>query len=136
MKKLLLIGLFGLCSAANAAVFEVEMTGPGGHSNGNYGNVNAVHAGARAILALEKALPCASAYNFKGGATVNAIAGDTRFLVNTGVCKEDAAALQEKITAAVKQGADEENAFRPVKAGDLVKGFPAEIRFSVKQVGK
>lgn len=53
MKKLLLIGLFGLCSAANAAVFEVEMTGPGGHSNGNYGNVNAVHAGARAILALD-----------------------------------------------------------------------------------
>ncbi len=52
------------------------------------------------------------------------------------VCKEDAAALQEKITAAVKQGADEENAFRSVKAGDLVKGFPAEIRFSVKQVGK
>ena len=49
MKKLLLIGLFGLCSAANAAVFEVEMTGPGGHSNGNYGNVNAVHAGAREI---------------------------------------------------------------------------------------
>lgn len=61
-------------SAVSAATYEVFITGPGGHSNGSYGNTNAVHAGSRAVLELEKALPCAVITDFKGGATVNAIA--------------------------------------------------------------
>ena len=42
-------------SAVSAATYEVFITGPGGHSNGSYGNTNAVHAGSRAVLELEKA---------------------------------------------------------------------------------
>lgn len=41
-------------SAVSAATYEVFITGPGGHSNGSYGNTNAVHAGSRAVLELEK----------------------------------------------------------------------------------
>ena len=53
MKKVLLTLALGLAaSVASATVYEVAITGPGGHSNGSYGNTNAVHAGARAVLAL------------------------------------------------------------------------------------
>lgn len=84
MKKSLILIALGLFSAgASAATYEVSITGPGGHSNGNYGNTNAVHAGCRAVLQIEKLLPCASMSSFKGGATVNAIAADAAFLVNT-----------------------------------------------------
>ena len=107
-------------------------SGPGGHSNGSYGNTNAVHAGSRAVLELEKALPCAVITDFKGGATVNAIAGDAAFKVNTAMCKTPEVDNKALIEKAIKAGVDKENAFRGVKAGDLVKGFPAEIQFKIK----
>ena len=66
-------------SAVSAATYEVSITGPGGHSNGSYGNTNAVHAGSRAVLELEKALPCAVITDNKDGATENAIAGAAVF---------------------------------------------------------
>ena len=117
-------------SAVSAATYEVFITGPGGHSNGSYGNTNAVHAGSRAVL--EKALPCAVITDFKGGATVNAIAGDAAFKVNTAMCKTPEVDNKALIEKAIKAGVDKENAFRGVKAGDLVKGFPAEIQFKIK----
>ena len=116
-------------SAVSAATYEVFITGPGGHSNGN---TNAVHAGSRAVLELEKALPCAVITDFKGGATVNAIAGDAAFKVNTAMCKTPEVDNKALIEKAIKAGVDKENAFRGVKAGDLVKGFPAEIQFKIK----
>ncbi|MBS5226125.1 peptidase dimerization domain-containing protein [Parasutterella excrementihominis] len=119
-------------SAVSAATYEVFITGPGGHSNGSYGNTNAVHAGSRAVLELEKALPCAVITDFKGGATVNAIAGDAAFKVNTAMCKTPEVDNKALIEKAIKAGVDKENAFRGVKAGDLVKGFPAEIQFKIK----
>lgn len=135
MRKLMLFGVLVFsASLCQAGIFEIEMTGPGGHSNGNYGNVNAVHAGARAVLALEKAIPCAVPFDFKGGATVNAIAADVKFFLNTDPCMQEAQEVESLITQAVKQGASEENTFRAVKPGDMVRGFPAEIRFSVKQI--
>lgn len=70
--------------------------------------------------------------DFKGGATVNAIAGDAAFKVNTAMCKTSEADNKASIEKAVKDGVDKENAFRGVKAGDLVKGFPAEIQFKIK----
>lgn len=115
-------------SAVSAATYEVFITGPGGHSNGSYG----VHAGSRAVLELEKALPCAVITDFKGGATVNAIAGDAAFKVNTAMCKTPEVDNKALIEKAIKAGVDKENAFRGVKAGDLVKGFPAEIQFKIK----
>ena len=93
---------------------------------------NAVHAGSRAVLELEKALPCAVITDFKGGATVNAIAGDAAFKVNTAMCKTPEVDNKALIEKAIKAGVDKENAFRGVKAGDLVKGFPAEIQFKIK----
>ena len=133
MNKLLAVLICSLsASAVSAATYEVSITGPGGHSNGSYGNTNAVHAGSRAVLELEKALPCAVITDFKGGATVNAIAGDAAFKVNTAMCKTYEADNKASIEKAVKDGVDKENAFRGVKAGDLVKGFPAEIQFKIK----
>ena len=111
-------------SAVSAATYEVFITGPG--------NTNAVHAGSRAVLELEKALPCAVITDFKGGATVNAIAGDAAFKVNTAMCKTPEVDNKALIEKAIKAGVDKENAFRGVKAGDLVKGFPAEIQFKIK----
>ncbi len=132
MKKSLILIALGLFSAgASAATYEVSITGPGGHSNGNYGNTNAVHAGSRAVLQIEKLLPCASMSSFKGGATVNAIAADATFLVNIDGCGANAL---ETLTQAVKVGVDLENNFRGVKPGDMVRGFPADIKFSIKEL--
>lgn len=133
MKKVLLTLALGLAaSVASATLYEVAITGPGGHSNGSYGNTNAVHAGARAVLALEKLLPCADVSDFRGGASVNAIAADAHFVVDTAKCSMSKAKTKELVTKAVKAGADAENAFRGVKAGDLVKGFPADITFQIR----
>ena len=135
MKKLMLVLALGFTvSSVSASVYEVNFTGPGGHSNGNYGNTNAVHAASRAVLELEKVLPCAVVSNFKGGATVNAIAGDAAFRVDTAACTDKNADEAALIQKAVKAGSDKENAFRNVKEGDMVKGFPADIKFSIKKL--
>lgn len=60
------------------------------------------------------------------------LAGDAAFKVNTAMCKTPEADNKASIEQAVKTGVDKENAFRGVKAGDLVKGFPAEIQFKIK----
>lgn len=114
----------------SAATLTVDIVGPGGHSNGNYGRTNAVHAAARAALAVEKAVPDAVITDVRGGVSVNAIAGDASFKVV--LPKGDVKTLTKKISEAVKAGCDAENAFRDVKAGDLTNGVPAEVRCTVK----
>lgn len=111
----------------------VSMIGPGGHSNGDYGNTNAVHAGARAAMAIAKAVPDAVISCMQGGVSVNAIAGDCSFTVT--LTGDDAAvkADEEKVRKAVAEGVAAENAFRGVKKGDQVKGVPAEIRAVVQK---
>ena len=115
----------GLC----AQVLTVDIQGPGGHSNGNYGNVNAVHAAARAVMEIEKAVPSAVISGMNGGVTVNAIAGDARFTVT--VPDGDTAAA-EAVRTAVRKGCEAENAFRGVKPGDMKNGVPADIRWTVQ----
>ncbi|HBN73837.1 MAG TPA: peptidase M20 [Sutterella sp.] len=133
MKKLLFTLTLGLASSLSfATTYEVTITGPGGHSNGSYGNTNAVHAGARAVLALEKLLPCADVSDFRGGASVNAIAADAHFLVDTSHCSMSKTKAKEFVEKAVKAGADAENTFRGVKAGDMVRGFPADITYKIR----
>lgn len=133
MQKLLIALICGVgFSVASASTYEVLVTGPGGHSNGNYGNTNAVHAGSRAVLELEKVLPCAVVTDFKGGATVNAIAADAKFNVDTAPCKGAQETLLSQIEKAVKTGIDKENAFRNAKPGDTVNGFPAQVEYEVK----
>ena len=87
---------------------------------------------AEQFLNLKKRFHVAVITDFKGGATVNAIAGDAAFKVNTAMCKTPEVDNKALIEKAIKAGVDKENAFRGVKAGDLVKGFPAEIQFKIK----
>lgn len=133
MKKVLIAVTLGFfISSVSAAVYEVSVTGPGGHSNGSYGNTNAVHAGSRMILELEKTLPCAVVTDFQGGATVNAIAADAHFRIHTQMCKTPEKENLKAIEKALTVGRDKENQFRGVKPGDMVRGFPADIKFTVK----
>lgn len=126
------LAILALCSGAAlaATTYTVTIEGPGGHSNGDYGNVNAVHAGARAVTALGQALPDAVIASMKGGATVNAIAADCTFTVT--VADDKAAAAKPVIEKTVAEAIAAENAFRGVKKGDLVRGAPAEVRATVK----
>lgn len=126
------LAILALCSGAAlaATTYTVTIEGPGGHSNGDYGNVNAVHAGARAVTALGQALPDAVIASMKGGATVNAIAADCTFTVT--VADDKAAAAKPVIEKTVSEAIAAENAFRGVKKGDLVRGAPAEVRAKVK----
>lgn len=68
-----------LTATAATETLSVSVIGPGGHSNGSYGQTNALHALARGILNIEKAVPTAVISGFNGGATVNAIEADARF---------------------------------------------------------
>jgi metal-dependent amidase/aminoacylase/carboxypeptidase family protein len=132
----------GLAAAATPAFAEqsgrlrVEFQGPGGHSYGSYGRVSALHAAARAVILLQKALPAGSYQitNLTGGNSVNAIASDG--LIELKLIAPNAAAYQALVTAATKaaaEGAAAENAFRGVKTGDLTSGAPATVRSSVTQ---
>ena len=86
MKRLILSLAFvvGLAAAATPAFAQqsgglrVEFQGPGGHSYGSYGRVSALHAAARAVILIQKALPAGSYQitNLTGGNSVNAIASD------------------------------------------------------------
>lgn len=115
----------------------VEFQGPGGHSSSNYGRTSAVHAAGRAVIFLQQAdLPRGSYVitNLTGGNSVNSIASDG--LIELRLTAADATAYADvvaKITAAAKSGADAENAFRGVKAGELTAGARADIRYIVTQ---
>jgi len=123
--------------AQQVATVAVEFQGPGGHSNGNYGRTSALHAASRAVMFIQQAGMPAGSYvitNVTGGNSVNSIASDG--LIEMRLSAVDAtavAALLTKVTAAAKSGADAENAFRNVKAGDLTAGAPAHIRYTVTQ---
>ena len=139
MKRLIssLVFVGGIAAAATPAVAQqsgglrVEFQGPGGHSSGAYGRVSALHAAARAVILIQKALPAGSFQitNLTGGNSVNSIASDG--LIELKLTAPNAAAYKELVAAVTKaaaEGAAAENAFRGVKAGDLTSGAPATIR--------
>ena len=122
-------------AAQQSGNLRIEFQGPGGHSSGAYGRVSALHAAARAVILIQKALPAGSYQitNLTGGNSVNSIASDG--LIEMKLNAGNAAAykeLVEKVTKAAADGAAAENAFRGVKAGDLTAGAPATIRTIVK----
>ena len=124
-------------SAQPSGGLRVEFQGPGGHSSGAYGRVSALHAAARAVILMQKALPAGSYQitNLTGGNSVNSIASDG--LIELKLTAPNAAAFQALVTAVTKaaaEGAAAENAFRSVKAGDLTAGAPATVRVIVKPV--
>ena len=113
---------------------RIEFQGPGGHSFGAYGRVSALHAAARTLILLQKALPAGSyqVTNMTGGNSVNAIASDGLIeLKLTARTAKAYDALVAAVTKAAADGAAEENAFRGVKAGDLTAGAPATVRSKV-----
>jgi metal-dependent amidase/aminoacylase/carboxypeptidase family protein len=139
MKRLLCSLAFLVCiAAAGSPAFaqqtgrlKIEFQGPGGHSSGAYGRVSALHAAARTVILIQKALPAGSyrITNLTGGNSVNSIASDG--LVELTLSAANAAAYKELVAAVTKaatEGADAENAFRGVKAGDLTAGAPATVR--------
>ena len=143
MKRLMfsLAFLAGIAAAGTPAFAQqsgnlrVEFQGPGGHSFGAYGRVSALHAAARTVILLQKALPAGSYQitNLTGGNSVNAIASDG--LIELKLTAANAAAYKSLVTAVTKAAADgaaAENAFRGVKTGDLTSGAPATIRSIVK----
>jgi metal-dependent amidase/aminoacylase/carboxypeptidase family protein len=120
--------------AQQSGNLRIEFQGPGGHSYGAYGRVSALHAAARAVLLIQKALPAGSYQitNLTGGNSVNAIASDG--LIELKLTAGNAAAykaLVAAVTKAAAEGAAAENAFRGVKTGDLTSGAPATVRASV-----
>ena len=144
MKRLIYSLAFVICVATAATpVFaqrsgglRVEFQGPGGHSYGSYGRVSALHAAARAVILIQKALPAGSYQitNLTGGNSVNAIASDGLIelkLTATSATAYDA--LVAAVKKAAAEGAAAENAFRGVKAGDLTSGAPATVRAIVTQ---
>ena len=117
--------------AQQSGALKVEFQGPGGHSSGAYGRVSALHAAARAVILMQKALPAGSYVitNLTGGNSVNSIASDG--LIELRLTASSAAAYKELVAAVTKAAADgaaAENAFRGVKAGDLTAGAPATVR--------
>ena len=125
--------LLSLAAAgAMAGSQSVSIVGPGGHSNGDYGNVNAVHAAARSIMLIEKSVPDAVVTAVTGGNSVNSIAAYANFRV---LLEGDDAALKakaDKVKAAVEEGCKAENAFRGVKTGEVRDGLAADIRWTIK----
>ena len=120
--------------AQKSGGLKIEFQGPGGHSSGAYGRVSALHAAARAVILIQKTLPAGSYQitNLTGGNSVNSIASDG--LIEMKLTAANAAAYQALVTAvtnAVHAGADAENKFRGVKAGDLTSGAPATVRVVV-----
>jgi metal-dependent amidase/aminoacylase/carboxypeptidase family protein len=121
--------------AQQSGGLKIEFQGPGGHSSGAYGRVSALHAAARAVILIQKALPAGSYVitNLTGGNSVNSIASDG--LIEMKLTAANAAAYKELVAAVTKaaaEGAAAENAFRGVKAGDLTSGAPATVRSIVK----
>ena len=120
--------------AQQSGSLRVEFQGPGGHSSGAYGRVSALHAAARAVILIQKALAARSYQitNLTGGNSVNSIASDG--LIEIQLTAGNAAAYKELVAAVTKaaaEGAEAENKFRGVKAGDLTAGAPATVRVVV-----
>jgi metal-dependent amidase/aminoacylase/carboxypeptidase family protein len=121
--------------AQQSGNLRVDFQGPGGHSSGAYGRVSALHAAARAVILIQKALPAGSYVitNLTGGNSVNSIASDGLIELRLNAANAAAyKALVEAVTKAAADGAAAENAFRGVKPGDLTQGAPATVRSAVK----
>lgn len=128
----LLLSLAAAGAMAGSQSVSVSIIGPGGHSNGDYGNVNAVHAAARSIMLIEKAVPDAVVSDIQGGNSVNSIAASADFIVTITGDEASLKAQADKVKAAVEEGCKAENAFRGVKTGEVRDGLAADIRWTIK----
>jgi acetylornithine deacetylase/succinyl-diaminopimelate desuccinylase-like protein len=107
--------------------YRVTLTGPGGHSYGNFGRVSPIHAAARVIDQLaDLQVPAEPKTTFNvgkinGGTTVNAIAEECSFeidlrSVDPGVLDR----IEAKLFEAVRVGVEQENKSRAA-SGSVLK---------------
>ena len=129
-----LLPAFALASvfagSAMAQTYVVNITAPGGHSFGSYGNTNAVHAAANAIREIARTVPEAVVSDFNGGATVNAIATDATFRVTVPDSKD----LRTQIEKAVETGVKREKRLPRREGGRPCGGRHARARALHDQV--
>ena len=106
--------------AQQSGNLRVEFQGPGGHSSGAYGRVSALHAAARAVILIQKALPAGSYQitNLTGGNSVNSIASDG--LIELKLTARNAAAYKE-LVAAVAAKLDELNRAAEREKADTIE---------------
>jgi hypothetical protein len=112
------------------ADYQVRLVGPGGHSNGNYGRTNALHAGGRLVVRLEELAGMEDVVFYvkeiKGGDSVNSIAQET--YVTVGLLEGDEANFKELVESAADYAAKAENGFRGVSAGQITSNVRVDIR--------
>lgn len=134
MKRMIcFLGMMVLSTSVFAqSPIQVTITGPGGHSNGDYGRVNAVHAASNAIVELDKKYPEYTVVNFNGGNSVNSIAGEAVFQVIVPNGKKRDEVLKD-VSRVVELGTATENKFRNVKKGHTqADGTQMSILYTVK----
>lgn len=124
------------CNNSYSTVIAFE--GPGGHSNGAYGRVNAVHAAGTAIdyMLSSDNQPEGVTYtvtSFKGGNSVNSIAYDANVIIEA--CADNAAQLEtfkSFVTESMDYGIAAENAFRNVTVGQTdSNGVRIDVRYTI-----
>jgi tripeptide aminopeptidase len=109
-------GLDVVTRAVGSKRYRVVMSGPGGHSYGDFGMANPVHALGRAIAAIadiDVASTPRTTYSvgrIGGGTSVNAIASETWMEIDLRSSSRDAlASLEAEVRAAVDRAAAAEN---------------------------
>ncbi|MBI4910464.1 MAG: M20/M25/M40 family metallo-hydrolase [Acidobacteria bacterium] len=110
--------------------YRIAITGPGGHSYGNFGRPNAIHAAGRVVnrlSSLEVSRTPKTTFNvgkIEGGTAINAIAESCTMEID--LRSESPAELDRlelKLLAAVREGVAEENTFRAA-SGKALKVEP------------
>lgn len=110
----------GLSSITHGATgsrrFEVQFSGPGGHSFGAFGMASAIHAMGRAIAKIgdlqvpEEPKTTYTVGTVDGGTSVNSIAGDAVFALDMrSNSPAELMALEERVWQAVQEAVEEEN---------------------------
>ncbi|MEX1197148.1 MAG: M20/M25/M40 family metallo-hydrolase [Pseudohongiellaceae bacterium] len=110
----------GLSSITHGATgsrrFEVQFSGPGGHSFGAFGMASAIHAMGRAITKIgdlevpEEPRTTFTVGTVEGGTSVNSIAGDAVFALDMrSNSPDELIALEERVWQAVREAVEEEN---------------------------
>jgi acetylornithine deacetylase/succinyl-diaminopimelate desuccinylase-like protein len=110
-------GLSSITSGATGSRrFEVQFSGPGGHSFGAFGMASAIHAMGRAITKIsdlqvpEDPRTTFTVGTVEGGTSVNSIAGDAVFALDMrSNSPEELMALEQRVWEAVIEAVEEEN---------------------------
>jgi acetylornithine deacetylase/succinyl-diaminopimelate desuccinylase-like protein len=126
------------CRALGSRRFEVNFTGPGGHSWSDYGTGNPVHALCRSVAYFsDQAMNGGprSSFNFgvvEGGTSINAIPNEARTKVDLrSESLERMDQMAALLASAVEKALDEENA----RADSAGRGSAGRVSARLKEIG-